>query len=117
MKNVIELLVTSYETCKEQFKAVISSINEDNLLDFMYVSKSNKENIVVVLKNQLDKSELAKYTDSITKAGFSLSYNNNLDDNGQPKKYISKQDNSVKNSQPMLTLHKASNSIEDFMNA
>ena len=52
-----------------------------------------------------------------TKAGFSLSYNNNLDDNGQPKKYISKQDNSVKNSQPMLTLHKASNSIEDFMNA
>ena len=44
MKNVIELLVTSYETCKEQFKAVISSINEDNLFDFMYVSKSNKEN-------------------------------------------------------------------------
>ena len=70
-----------------------------------------------ILTNQLSDSELAKYTDSLKDTGFSLSYNANLDDNGKPEKFITKKDGTVQEKTPLLTFHKASNSIDDFMSA
>ena len=84
MKDVITLLTSVYKDVKEQYKSIVSSIVSNDLYDFMYVSKTNNENIVVVLTNQLSDSELSKYTDSLKDTGFSLSYNANLDDNGKP---------------------------------
>ena len=117
MKDVIALLTSIYKDVKEQYKSIVSDIVASDLYDFMYVSKTNNENIVVVLTNQLSDSELAKYTDSLKDTGFSLSYNANVDDNGFPEKFISKKDGTVQEKTPLLTFHKASNGIDDFMNA
>ena len=117
MKNVINLLTSIYKDVKEQYKAIVKDIVLNDLYDFMYVSKTNKENIVVVLTNQLSATELSKYTDSLKDTEFSLSYNANLDDNGKPEKFISKKDGTVQEKTPLLTFHKASNSIDDFMSA
>ena len=117
MKDVITLLTSIYKDVKEQYKSIVSDIVASDLYDFMYVSKTNNENIVVVLTNQLSDSELAKYTDSLKDTGFSLSYNTNLDDNGKPEKFISKKDGTIQEKTPLLTFHKSANSIDDFMNA
>ena len=116
MKDVITLLTSIFSQVKEIYKSIVSELVSNDLYDFMYVSKSNKENIVVVLKNQLDSSELAKYTDSLKDTEFSLTYVSNLDTSGNPIKFINK-DNEQQDKSPFVVFHKVSNGIDDFMNA
>ena len=113
MKAVIELLTTIYVSIKEDYKSIVKRLLDLDVYDFQYVSKSNKDNIVVVLKSELDAVELDKLQASLKDTGFTLSYLNNLDKNSNPIKILV--DNESVDKSPLMILHSDSSSIDDFL--
>ena len=119
MKAVIELLTTIYVSIKEDYKSIVKRLLDLDVYDFQYVSKSNKNNIVVVLKAQLDEVELDSLNASLKDTGFNLAYLSNLDKAGNPIKIIQidkdTKEQLLVDKSPLITLHADSSSIDDFL--
>ena len=83
MKEVIELLVSKFESVKDNCKTIIGTLKEDDNLT--WIKASAKDNIVLTLSKQLTDSELEKYESTLDSSDFKLYYASNVYDNGNPK--------------------------------
>ena len=83
MKQVIELLVSKFESVKDNCKTIIRTLKEDNNLT--WIKASAKDNIVLTLSNALSDAELAKYQSTLDSSDFKLFYSSNMFPNGSPK--------------------------------
>jgi len=83
MKEVIELLVSKFQSVKDNCKTIIGTLKEDNNLT--WIKASAKDNIVLTLSKQLTDSEIAKYESTLDSSDFKLYYASNVYDNGNPK--------------------------------
>ena len=83
MKEVIELLVSKFETVKDNCKTIIGTLSEDKNLT--WIKASAKDNIVLTLSRALTDAELSKYESTLDSSEFKLYYASNMYDNGNPK--------------------------------